>query len=282
MAIKTNMKDMTPSRTRLRKEITLMSHGYSCPEALPDGKITVFPWDADVDAWATERAQRGVKNFMWDLLTRVCDLNGCPIEKFVVGDVSTVLLVSRALSHNNQISYVATCPVCEHRHVDSMSVPDQLARIGEKPANYPGYDTITLPDCKDVVKIRPMLIGDMMAIENRPEDVRKKYPDRVCRVLIPVVDINESTPDSFDELLMWYNALTPADKKFLTEQEDALYPHLNTDIDWTCDACGHEFQFPLVFNEKFFREHSGGGTRTPLAADGKAGVPLKKPDDRPV
>ncbi len=282
MAIKTNMKDLTPSRMRLRQQITLMSHGYSCPTALPDGKIWVFPWDADVDAWATERAAKGMKNFMWDLLSRVCDLNGCPVEKFVVGDVSTVMLVSRALAHNNVISYQAKCPACEHAHFDQMNVPDQLARVGEKAPDYPGYDTITLPDCKDVVKIRPLLIGDMMTIENRPEDIRKKYPDRLCRILVPVVDINDSTPDSFDELQTWYDALTPADKQYLTDKQDELYPHLNTDIEWTCDRCGHEFTFPLVFNERFFREHGGAGARGALAPDGKTGVPQQKPDNRPV
>lgn len=282
MAIKTNMKDLTPSRMRLRREITLMSHGYSCPQAFPDGKITVFPWDADVDAWATERAAKGMKNFMWDLLGRVCDLNNCPVGQFVVGDVSTVLLVSRALAHNNLVSYVATCPACDHKHYDQMVVPDQLARVGEKSMDYQGYDVITLPDCKDVVKIRPMLINDMVTIEDRPEEIRKKYPDRLCRVLVPVVDINDSTPDSFDELQTWYEALTPTDKEYLTDKQDELYPHLNTDIDWTCDKCGHQFQFPLVFNDRFFRDNSGAGTRGPLAADGKASVPLKKPDDRPV
>jgi hypothetical protein len=269
MALKTNMKDLTPSRLRLRREITLLSHGFSCPDAFPDGRIVVYPWDADVDAWAVERAGRGLKNFMWDLLAKVCDLNGCPLEKFVVGDVSTVLLVSRALARANKVMYVAKCPECGHEHQDVITVPDELERVGEKSADYPGYDVITLPDCKDVVKIRPLLIGDFMAVENRPAPARQKYPDRLCRTLIPVVSVNDTTPDSFDELAAWYEALTPADKQYFVTQQDALYPHLNTDLDWTCDACGHKFVVPLVFNDKFFRERGGDLSGTSLAGDGK-------------
>lgn len=277
MPIRTNLKDLTPSRIRLSREITLLSGGYSCPQALPGGRIKVYPWDADVDAWAAERAMRGTKNFMWDLLARVCDLNGCPISKFVVGDVSTVLLVSRALSHNNQVAFGAKCPSCQYTQSASLVVPDQLERVGEKSPGYPGYDQITLPGCQDVVNIRPLLVGDLTFIEDRGEDQRQRYPDRLCRVLVPVVDVNSGVPDSLDELVAWYHALDPVDKKFLADQEDALYPHLETDLSWKCEQCAHEFKFALVFDEKFFRPDGGRKPGRPLEDHGQAGVPGNQP-----
>ena len=260
MALRTNLKDMTSSRLKLRRQITLLSHGYSAPTAFPDGRITVYPWDTDVDAWATERATRGNQGYMWDLLKQLCDLNGCPLDKFVVGDVSTVLLVARALAHNNMVAFQATCPECAFKHAGQIKVPDQLERLGEKSTGYPGFDTITLEECGDVVKIRPLLIGDMNTIDGRPESLRQKVADRLCRILVPVVDVNDSTPDTFDELVTWWNALSPADKRSLTEREDELYPHLGTDLQWKCDRCAAEFQFPLVFNEKFFRRDVRGNS----------------------
>lgn len=270
MAIRSNLTDLRPARERLSQQITLLSHGYSCPTAFPDGKITVYPWDPDIDAWAVERSAKGMKNFMWDLLAKICDLNGCPLERFVVGDVSTVMLVSRALAHDHTIVFVAQCPQCSFEQRSQVRVPDQLERLGEKTDKYPGYDEITLPECKDVVKLRPLLVGDVTAIENRSERERKVYPDRFCRVLVPVVDINSTTPDTFAELATWYEALGPKDKRYLHEQQDLLYPHLKTELDWKCDQCAHEFSFPLVFNEKFFRDDVGREARRPLAPNGPA------------
>jgi hypothetical protein len=256
MAIKSNMQNFTPSKERFKQEIKLLSHGYSCPTAFPGGLITVYPWDVDVDAWVAERAQRAKKSlFMWDLLERVCNLNGCPVDNFVVGDASTVMLVSRAISHQNVVEYTAKCPapLCGHSRRDTIRVPDELEKIGEKSDTYSGWDEIELPNCKDKVKVRPLVIGDIKKIEDRPEISRQKISDRLCRILAVVVDINNTTPDVIEELVSWYEALHPQDKKFFSDQQDLLYPHLNTQLDYTCEKCAHEFSIPLQFNDAFFR-----------------------------
>jgi hypothetical protein len=254
MAFKTNNKETGSSRLRLRQEIRLLSGGYTNRAAFPGGKITVYPWDVDIDAWATERAQRALKTFMWDLAARVCDLNNCPIEKMVVGDISTILLISRAIAHKNVVRYSAKCPGCGQFHQDQIRVPDELEKIAEKKDDYVGYDIITLPDSTDKVAIRPLEVGDLMKIDGRQDDVKKQVSDRMCRILVPIVTINDGTADMLEQLIEWYDALSPADKKFLTDSEDNLYPHLNTSLEYKCDECDEVFTFPLVFDEKFFRD----------------------------
>jgi len=257
MALKTNLTSLTPAREKFKREITLLSHGYAAPQSFPDGKITVYPWDPETDDWIVDRIRRsgGSSNFMWDLCARQCDLKGCPIDRFVVGDVNTVILVSRGIMNRNVVQISPKCPMCGKQATEEIKVPDNLSKIGEKSADYPGYDTITLPDCKDAVKIRPLVVGDMKKIDGRPEDDKLILPDRLLKILVPVVEVNDTTPDTFSELQSWYDALHPIDKQELQDKEDELYPHLDQNLSVQCDNpdCKHIFQHILTFNEKFFR-----------------------------
>ena len=81
MALNTNLKDRTPRRDKFARKIKLLSGGYSCPEAFPEGMITVYPWDYQIDTWL-QNARRGVgmdnETVLFQLVEKVCNLNGCP------------------------------------------------------------------------------------------------------------------------------------------------------------------------------------------------------------
>lgn len=248
------MKSLTPRRQAYSQKIHLLSGGFSSPTAFPNGEITVYPWDTSVDDWLAERLKKGNRNtLLFDLIPQVCDLNGCPIEQFVVGDVNTVLLVSRSIRYKNLIEYSHQCPHCRAEGEDKIKVPEELGKIGEKGEGYPGFDTITLPDCQDVVKIRPLLVKDELNINARDEASKKLATDHVLHILFPIVEINGGKPDLIDDAVRWYGALSPNDMAFLEEQENVLYPHLDTEIPHNCDACGKSFKHTLDFNQDFFR-----------------------------
>ena len=116
----------------------------------------------------------------------------------------------------------------------------------------PGWDEITLPESKDLVRIKPLTIKESKFILNRPSDHKKKFPTQVLKVLLPVLEVGGGSPDSFDELVQWYSALDPQDKSHLDRMENELYPHLRSDVDFVCDSCGHQFEIPLKFDESFF------------------------------
>jgi hypothetical protein len=46
MPIKTNMKSLQPRRQVYKRELNLLSKGFSAPKAWPEGKITIYPWDS--------------------------------------------------------------------------------------------------------------------------------------------------------------------------------------------------------------------------------------------
>lgn len=257
MAIKTNLKNLTPRRQAFKRVITLPSHGYSCPQAWPEGQITVYPWDSEIDEFLLESARKaaGRSSVLFELVAKLADLNGGKLDDFVADETNIVLLVARAASQDGTIQYTSICPFCNAKSAEQIKVPDELEKVSEKPKDYPGFDIITLPDCKDVVKIRPLLIKDERMVLERPAAERAKISDNTLRNLLRVITINDSTPDKLAELNEWYEALPPKDARHLEEQGRELSPHLNTNIPHVCGnpICNREFKHNLTFDQDFFR-----------------------------
>lgn len=257
MPIQTNLKDLTPRREKFKRTVTLLSKGYSNPNAWPGGKLVVFPWDNDIDNWLTGAARKGMSdnNVFFGLLGRLCDLNGAKIDDFVASEVLAVLLIARSIQTNCVLTYTAICPnpACRSTEVTNITVPDELGRVGEKTNDYPGWDEITLPECGDVVRIRPLLIRDEMATESRPDGERKLIPDEQANTLKSIVSVGGGSPERIEEALQWYTALPPRDVKFFNTQRDALTPHLDVRVPHRCEKCNREFQHLLGLDKEFFR-----------------------------
>lgn len=256
MPIKTNLKTTTPRRQAYKREIQLLSHGYSNPNAWPNGKLIVYPWDDAIDRWMVDNVRRLSKQeLIWGLLKVCADLNGGSVDDFVADEINVVLMVSRALTTDGTVVYNATCPYCGAKKQEKLRIPDELEKVGEKSTDYPGYDDVTLPVIKDVVRLRPLLVKDEKVILGRKDEDKKMLPDTELRILMRIVSVGESAPDSLDELVRWYRALPPQDAKFLEEQGRKITPHLNTSIPHICDEpdCGQKFNQLLTIDTEFFR-----------------------------
>lgn len=261
MAIKTHMTSMAPRREQFKKEIQLLSRGAGNRTAWPDGKLTVFPWDSSVDDHILNAARKGGgRNLLFEVLERICNLNGGDLDDFYSDEVNMVLLVSRSLTSDGIILYKSTClnATCANVTDEHIKVPEELEPVAAKAENWPGYDRIKLPVCGDLVQIRPLQIRDEKILLERKADQRLALSDTVLRIVMHVqaVGIDEASlgkPETLEELVTWYNALHPKDSKFLDEQERAHSPHLNTAIPHKCDVCGKEFTHLLSFDQDFFR-----------------------------
>lgn len=284
MAFTSKMANLTPCRLQLQEKIALLSGGYVKPDAFPNGEITVYPWDSTTDDWLAERMRKGDKNtVLFDMCERLCNLNGCPLDSFLVGDVYTVIFVSRAMRYGGEVEFEYTCPnpACGYTARDTLKIPQQLGRVGEKSAAYPGYDTITLPICGDVVQIRPLQVKDEKLILGRDELSAQLMTERVMRILMPVVSINEGKPDAWEDIVRWYHALHPSDAETLDTKEKENSPHLDTDIPYLCDRCQRKFKHSLDFSTEFFRASLKPGRGTSVAPDVRSGLELKGANREP-
>jgi hypothetical protein len=282
MAFQSKLKTLAPRRTQFQQPVKLLSGGYAKPEAFPGGMITVYPWDTNIDDWLAERIKKGRQHMvLYDLCAKLCDLNGCPLESFVIGDVNTVLLVARSIRYNSVVQYSPVCPACGYESQEVIKVPDELGRVGEKSADYPGFDDIVLPDCQDEVRIRPLTVRDEQLINERDDASKVLMTDHVMHILMPIVSINGGKPDAWEEAVRWFNAISPQDASFLEAQEAQLYPHLDTDIPHVCDKCRHQYLHTLDFSKEFFRRSLKPGKGVAIPADVRPGSEQQKPGGNP-
>lgn len=278
MAFQSKLKSLAPRRAQFQTKIKLLSGGYVKPDAFPNGEITVYPWDTNIDDWLAARLKKGNQAMvLYDLCAQLCDLGTCPLESFIIGDVNTVLLVARSLRYASRVEYEARCPSCNFKTVEVIKVPDELGRVGEKDQTYQGFDEIVLPDCQDVVHVRPLTVRDEKVLSDRDEVSKALMTDHIMHILLPIVAINGGKPDSWEQALQWFNAISPQDAAYLESQENALYPHLDVDIPHRCDKCGTEFRHTLDFSQEFFRRSLKPGKGAAMANDVQPGSEQQKP-----
>lgn len=265
MAIKTKVTDLRPARERYSRKMQLLSGGLINGQFFENGQITIYPWDNQVDEWLAAKLRKGAikgRTILFNVLPQVCDLNGCTLDKFISSEVMSVLMVARAILRNDTVTFEAECPHCGHKAENSLKIPDQLERTGEKKLGWPGYDLVVLPECSDEVKVRPITVGEEIAILDRTEHLRQMCSDSAARVIAGLVAINDSQPDDAREAVTWFKALPPGDQDYLLEQFDNSQPGLSQKVTIKCDDCGKEFDYTLQLNEDFFRRPrlpSGGG-----------------------
>jgi hypothetical protein len=170
------------------------------------------------------------------------------------------------------VEYECTCPNCRTTTVETITVPDELGRVGEKDTSYPGFDTLTLPECQDVLQVRPLQVKDESIILAREPASKALMTDRVMHILMPIVSINDGKPDAWEEATRWYNALSPSDAQYLEDRENELYPHLATEIPHLCDQCQKKFKHTLDFTAEFFRPSLKPSHGTKMASNVRPGV----------
>lgn len=256
MAIVTNLKSLKPRKEAYKREVTLVSSGFYNQKAFPGGKITVYPWDNVVDDWFLTRLRQPKKETaLWEVVEKITDINnlGVKYQQMPVGDIMTILMVSRSIKHDCIIDYTATCPYCSHILKDQITVPNELAKIGEKTPDYPGYEAITLPDSKDVVVVKVMTVGDEMLIADRSPEDKATVPDSEAVVAASIISVGAGKPETIQELLTWLRALSPKDTEFISKQRALIAPQLDNSIKILCDGCGKDYEHTLELNRDFFR-----------------------------
>lgn len=259
MPLKTNLgKNLVSARERYKKNVELISKGYYAPEDLPGGKVTVYPWDTTVDDWMTRR-MRKVQNYEMLLLeatSKIADLKGLAWTNLALGDAWTILMVSRSMLSNFKVNYRPRCTECGFESTASVVIPDELGIKAPKKDDYPGFDEVTLAECKDVVQCRPLFVHDQVAVNERDAELRKQVSDLAALQLSTIVAINGTkTGEDFDaqELVAWFRAIAPSDAVQLRTHIEDIQPGLDTDMKHACDRCGFRFNYRLSITGDFFR-----------------------------
>lgn len=267
MALQTKLTNMTPVRDRLKLRTKLVSGGYSVRDILPDGSITVLPWETTVSEWLAKRdvTSEGETQTMLELTKQVTGLKEEVLARLPEGEIPMILMVSRALAFNEQkLMFSSQCPHCGRVHSNlSVKIPDDLTVVAQKSADYPGYEpAVILPVCQDSVVFRPLLVADALAVERQvrePDPLRGKIPESILRLASAIVSVGGGAPDSPKEAIMYLRALHPADVDFLGNAVAEASPALSPVINLKCDNedCAKDFKHVLSLRRDFFRPAGG-------------------------
>ena len=254
MAIKTNLTSLAPRRETYKKSIPMVSGAYYDRQAFPDGKITVFPWDSSMDEWFLKRLREPNREYaMFDVIPRIADLHGCDVKRMLPVDTKLIYTASRSIANDLTVKYTARCPKCDTGHPGVSAIPGSLRPLAQKPLDYDGKETITLPDSKDIVCFRHVTVGDEYTLNERSVEEKNAVNYMVARLLVGILTVGGEPPTDRAELYTWYMALSPKDAKYLAQQEDELLPRPDYEVPFVCDTCGHAFKFRLDLDESFFR-----------------------------
>lgn len=259
MPIKTNLTSLEPTRSKMASEIQLPSGGYVSPNSFPNGKITVFPWDAFAEELFIDMAQTGAfrEHALFDIVPSICNLKECSLGDFIASEALLIVMISRSLSNRGKLDLVLPCPKCGHVNKMTVAIPDDLRRRGEKPEGYPGTDVVVLKESGDHVRIHPLTVASVKKGIQRDKDEVRKVPHSIYEILHSISAIgdgkDEGTPTDEAEVLAWFRALSPADSAQLRKAIGELTPGVDPVISVKCDKCGHVFNYGLSLETDFFR-----------------------------
>lgn len=257
MAIKTNLKDLRPTREKFNRTIKLLG-AFSVRQWFPKGEVTVYPWDSTIDEWVATKDSKLSDNaqFLVEIVKRLVNLGECPAHSLCYGDATLIMMVARSLRNKGQYSLEPKCtnPKCGCvNKTEHIRIPEDLEILGSKPIEYVGHDEITLPDSQDSVAIRPTTIGDLVKLATRSDLEKATVSDARAALLWNVVSVGGGRPDSLDELNSWYSALSPSDQLHFSKIREGMEPQLSNRIKFECERCKEEFSVEIPLNSEFFR-----------------------------
>jgi len=244
---------MTPSVERLKTTIKLPSGGYSLKPDIPDGNITIWPWDSEVSNWFLSMTRQGGSartDVPVQVVRKLTRLPEKVMNRFLVSELFLVMLVGRSLVNGGTLRYEAVCPHCTAKQKPStIKVPDQLGVQAEKPVDYPGYDIVTLPEVGDELKI------SMLTVEaaQLATDAAKNISEDGAHAAATIIEVGGGRPADIHETFKYYLALSPSDREYLNKKIRELEPGLDLEIPHACDACEKKFKFNLGLSYDFFR-----------------------------
>lgn len=252
MALNTRLPSLVPTSERLKQRVELISRGYSLKPEIPDGHITVYPWDSEISDWVVTATSAQDKLFSVEIVQKLTRLPTAMMDRFVASELLMVMLVARALTAGQKLRYSARCPHCQAVQKESaVSVPGDLTVLGQKDSAYPGFDMITLPVTGDEIKFQPLRVAHLRALaDKRPKGITESGSN----FALSIQEVNGSLPEKTEELFQYYLALPPEDVTFLQQKSKELSPALDTRVEHRCDseACRQKFHYNLGLHYDFF------------------------------
>jgi hypothetical protein len=257
MPLKSNRKGPKVSQV-----FTLPSHGFPYPDAFPEGRITVYPYNSEVEQTIAdegivpqERINKAVKCIA--AFPEVFNT-----DDLLVGDQYYVFAASRSMSGDAQYKFKTQCSSCGKQEEHEFTLPNGLP-IKEYPATFKEPLTFDLPDLKDTIGIRFLRVRDEKQIRlfcKTRKQVHNEQGDITitARLASHIASVNDGQPDNLDEAYEYVKGLAGADFIKLRTEIQKSQPGLMQLLRVQCPHSDCNTVYTTVFpiNADFFRPES--------------------------
>jgi hypothetical protein len=263
MAIKTNLDTAAISYPEFETGLPSGGWAYRTKETGFPEKIIVMPYSWETQGILTTNLSAS------DKLKRVASMvvkglpEGFSTDSLLTSDQYYILAIARSLTYGENYKFQADCNKCGHKEKISVKVPNELpVRSWEfkNQAEFQKYLTITLPVCKDSIVLKYPSIFDDMEVGriNRLNRVAKKLEEDdekalINRIAVHIKSVNNSTPDTFDEVSGYVSRIMGADMAFLQDQIDEKNCGITYSWDVECDKCSNQYEVRIPIQQHFFR-----------------------------
>jgi hypothetical protein len=181
---------------------------------------------------------------------------GLSAEDMLVGDRNAVLLYLRREGYGNEYAVKMNCPSCAAEFRENVLLSELNNKTLETMPDDSGLFSVMLPKTKWVVKFR-LLNGRDEAFLAKKAEVPKKTKKNVSysqllteRYVLQIMFINGDS----DKLKIKKAAsnMPIGDSLFLREYIRTVEPGVDMNYNFSCSACGHQFEETVPINANLF------------------------------
>lgn len=263
MAIKTNLDNAAIAYPEFETGLPSGGWSYRSKDKEFPEKIIVMPYSWETQGVLTTNLTAS------DKLKRIVSMvvKGLPkefkIEDLLSSDQYYILAVARSLTYGENYNFQADCDRCGHKEKISIKVPSQLPVKMWEFKNHTEFQkhlTIQLPVCKDSIVLKyPSIFDDVEVGKiNRLNRMAKKLDEDdekalINRIAVHIKSVNNSVPDTFDEVSSYVSRIKGEDMSFLQDRIDEKNCGIIYSWDVECDKCQHQYEVRIPIQSHFFR-----------------------------
>jgi len=178
-------------------------------------------------------------------------------------DKSALIIAARILLYSNEYSPTTKCPSCDASQIHKIDLHDIDVSDFDESEFEKGVNEFkfTLPKSKTNIKFKLLTIEDELKIASQLKVIKKNFngaePEVTTRLSFIITEWEGERSQAKIKKLISDNLLTN-DSLAFREYMKNTFPHLNEDVVFECNICGHSEVRPLPLDISFFWPSSRG------------------------
>lgn len=242
---------------------------YEMEVTLPSAKSKLYPNNPELHQPITLKMvttaieKQVLANFTSNSMDKLLELTTNIDPSLLTNpDKQFLLFKLREFSYGNEYHSTYTCPHCHVTERFKFSLSDIKSVTLDE--SYEDPITITLPHCKDIIKLSSLTSSDLKQIRDVAQDMEEKLhiphsetyythvrAKRIKAINGEVVSLSKAVP--------YLENLSGRDRAYIDNKSQTLGNYgLESTVDYVCPHCNKSFKLPYSMDTEFFQPEFDG------------------------